>query len=387
MQKMLKWSMYIGFLTIGFVSSLMGAMLPTIKPDIGISYSQAGWVLSGLFLGMFFTAICVGYLADKYGKKPVLMMGSILLFIGLLGNALSHSFASLFLFSNLTGIGFGTYEVGINALCADFTETKKGNAMNKLHFFYGAGAVLGPVLATIFTGIFGGWRLCFGFASVLPLIVNLMLFNVEINHKKRDNIKFSGSIYKSLFIWIAVLTTFLYVGIEASLYGWLPTYWDIVVSNSKIPSSLIASFFWISLTVARVFAGNLADHIGFSKYIILSCFATMCVSFVLFLIPSGMGTLICIILLGALLAGIFPTIMASTTWHYPKYSGLVAALVSSFASLGGSLIPTGIGYLADAYTVSALPVEIFAISVFLSISAFIGWKYAIMSPNDKIPPL
>jgi MFS family permease len=157
----LKMSQYLGFITIGLVSSIIGPMIATIKLDIPMSYSQVGFILSGQFAGMLPTVLIGGYLSDKYGKKPILIAGGGILSLGLLGSMLSRNYTSLLIWTLIIGIGFGIYEVGINALCSDSSDSNKGGAMNYLHFFFGIGAIVGPLIVTLSLKLFSSWHLVY----------------------------------------------------------------------------------------------------------------------------------------------------------------------------------------------------------------------------------
>ena len=369
MKKRLQWSQYIGFITIGLVSSIIGPMLFAIRLDINLNYSQAGLILSGQFLGMLLTVLIGGHLADKYGKRPFLLAGGTILSIGLFGSMFSQSYIALLFCTVLSGIGFGTYEVGINALCSDSVDANKGTAMNFLHFFFGLGAILGPVLVTLCINLLKNWRLVYGISALFPILVSIMLWPLVINKTiAQDNIK-HGMPYKNKFIWISGIFCFLYVGIEVSTSGWLPTYWQYISPHSLIPASLIATIFWSTLTVGRLFSGKLADKFGFTKFLIFASFGVIIVTISWAIIPFQIGTLFAILLLGGFLAGIFPTMMASVTSEYPNISGEITAFISIFASLGGFLVPSAIGGSIDFIGISKIPFIICGLAVLLFISS------------------
>lgn len=382
MNKRLQISQYIGFFTIGLIANIIGPMLPVIRSEFNMTFGQAGMVLSSQFLGMVFTVLITGYLADKLGKRNILLIGSVFAITGLSACMFANSYVSLLFPNIIIGIGYGIYETGINALCTDSTELNKGNAMNLLHFFFGLGAVSGPVLATISISLLNNWRLCFAFSVVFPLLTGIMLSTVKL----KENVeKASTSVkipYKSIFLWIAGISAFIYVGIEVSIYGWLPAYWNSLPGEKLIPPSLIATAFWISLTSGRLVIGRLADSIGFSKFIILASSGVVVLSLGWWLIPFKYWTLLSSVLLGFTLAGLFPTIMISTTERFPGSSGTIAAFITFFSALGGFFIPSQIGNLADSKSVKIIPFMIFSLAVLLIISASLAWGF-IKNINTK----
>lgn len=371
MEKRLIWCQYVGFITIGLVSSIIGPMLAFIQKDIQMNYSEAGIILSGQFLGMLFTVFIGGYLADKYGKKPFLLVGSVVLILGLVSSMLSHTYMNLLIWTIVSGIGFGVYEVGINALCSDCAHSNKGSAMNFLHFFFGVGAIFGPILATLCIKLGGSWRLTFALTALLPLFVIFILAPIRIPAPKHQPTSKHTLPYKRMFIWISGLFCFLYVGIEVSIYGWIPAYWQSMYSKSLIPASLTGSIFWFTLTIGRIVCGKFVDKIGFSKFLIGTSFGMAILTLSWSVLPSEYVILVVILLLGLFLAGIFPTLMASVTSEYPNISGEISAFISIFSALGGFFIPSAIGKSADLVGINKVPFIICGLSILLFFSAIV----------------
>jgi MFS family permease len=374
MNKRLQWSQYMGFITIGLIANIIGPMLSIIKVDIKMNYSQAGLILSGQFIGMLLTVLVGGFLADKYGKKLFLIGGGIFLFIGLIGCMLSFNFLTLLICTLISGIGYGTYSVGINALCSDVTEDNKGGAMNFLHFFFGFGAIFGPILVTVVISVFHNWRVVYGFVALLPLIVTYMLWPIVIKKKKSEVNTKNALPYKNSFIWISGLFCFIYVGIETSSYGWIPTYWGHIAPKSIIPATLIGTVFFITLTLGRLFSGFIVDKIGFSRFLIIASLGVLIVTLGWVFIPFKACTIIAMLLLGLFLAGIYPTNMASVTSEYPYISAEISAFIAVFSALGGSAIPSAIGKSADVIGIDNIPLIICGLAFLLLIFAYFRMK-------------
>lgn len=371
MYKRLKWFLFTGFIAIGIINNIIGPLLPSIREDIRMTYSQAGLLLSGQFIGMLLTSLLGGYLMDRFGKKPFLLSGGFFLSAGVLGCMLGKDFQLIYLFNLLTGVGFGIYEVGINALCADYAGSSKGSELNFLHFFYGIGAISGPVLALFCVDYLGSWRLCFGIAALFPLITGLLLFPLKLSRhpqstaaSAKDTFK-TPSPYKSLFLWAAGLAAFFYVGIEASTGGWAPEFWKTTVPDSMLPASLATTIFWLSLTLGRLVSGFIADRMGLVRYLVASSIGTLLLSLLWSILPVGIWTIATIFVIGLFLSGQFPTFIAVLTTRFPERTGSVSALVSIFAGLAGFILPALVGKAADIKGIGILPLMVFSMSVFL----------------------
>lgn len=369
--KRLGVALYLGFISLGLVASIIGPIVTAAKNEITMDFGQTGLVISGQFIGALILVLFGGHLADRIGKKLFLVIGSLILSAGLAGSMLSNSFLSLFIWTLLSGIGFGAYEVGINALCSDYTKTNKGNAMNFLHFFFGVGAIFGPVLATLSINYLNSWRLIFGAVAVFPLIVMLLLLSLNIPKVSPEEISAEPFPFKSPYLWAASILAFFYVGLEVSTYGWLPLYWKEIVSGSIIPPALIATGFWCALTFGRLFSGRLADKSGLENFLIYASTLSVVATLAWAIIPPSTFLVVIVVALGLLYAGIFPTNMAAVISKYPGRSGAISSFVTIFSSLGGSLIPSALGKSADIVGIRNMPVIIIFVAVGLFILTLI----------------
>ncbi len=373
MNKRVLWAQYIGFITIGLVSSIFGPMISTIRHEIPMHYQEVGLILSAQSFGMLIIIIISGFLMDKLGKRKFLSFGGALLFLGLVGGATTRSYSFLFVSTIIIGLGFGSYEVGINSLCADYNQENPGQAMNYLHFFFGAGAIGGPILATISMKNLHSWRFSYAIAALFPLIVCLLLFTSQLPHNSIATTKRKAFPFKYPFLWFLGFSMLIYVGIEVSVYNWLPVFWETVKPNSSFSPSLTSTIFWLTLTIGRVLLSKTPDQIGISRFLTLAGFSNILLVLGWLLLPYSL-TLPLIALIGFALSSVFPMIMAWGTSSFPGWSGQISSFLIIFSSLGGLLIPSNLGKLADLFGIKILPLTILVLAGSLFFTLVIAWK-------------
>ncbi len=378
MKKRVQFVLYMGFFTLGLILSISGPMISTIRLDINMSYSQVGLILSGYSIGVLLIALVGGYLADKYGKKPFLIIGGIILAIGLLGCMVSNSFALLMASTTFAGIGFGIYEIGINALCSDYNDSNKGSAMSLLHLTSGIGAIIGPFVVTLCLDLLKSWRIVYGILAVFPIIVTLILWQVNIDKKisnnSNNNVKHRLPL-DNKFLWISGIFCFVYVGIESTASGWLPTYWQYISPKSLISASFVSIIFWSSVTAGRLVSGKIADKVGFTKFIVFASLGTMVLAISWVIVPFKIFTIIAILLLGGFLSGIFPIIMASVTTRFSSISAEVSSFVVIIGYLGGFFMPLVIGNSIDFVGIAKIPLFVCGLSLLLFVCANLVKKF------------
>lgn len=370
--KKLSGALYLGFITLGLVASIIGPIVAAVKNEIVMNFSQTGFVISGQFIGALAIVLFGGHLADRYGKKPFLIIASFVLFLGLAGSMLAFNFSSLLIWTLISGVGFGAYEVGINALCADYTKSNKGTAMNFLHFFFGVGAIFGPILTTLCINIFSSWRIAFGIIAIFPLIVAFLLSGIYIPKSTSTEEITEPFPFKNPYLWATGILAFFYVGLEVSTYGWMPIFWRDVVSGSIIPASLIATSFWVALTFGRLLTGRISDRMGLQRFLIYASALVVVSTIAWVVVPPSSVLIVVFIALGLLYAGIFPTNLAAVISKFPGRSGSISSFITIFGSLGGSLVPSVLGKSVDVVGIKNMPIMIVCVAIplfFLSLFA------------------
>lgn len=141
--------------------------------DLGASSPETAKVITVFFLGLAVAQLVYGPLADRFGRKPVLYLGSIIYLAGAVGSALAPTFELLLVSRFVWGIGAAGSRVVATAIVRDrFEGTAMAKAMSQVMAVF----MLVPVLApTIGTGIIAilPWRSVFWFCAVWAVVITL----------------------------------------------------------------------------------------------------------------------------------------------------------------------------------------------------------------------
>ncbi len=155
------------FITLYDAVGNIGAALPYIP---FINASQAAFVASlGLF-GYIPGSLGLGYLADRIGRRPVLILTVLLTAIGSLGMALAVNYPMLAIFRFIEGAGIGGDLNLAMVYISEFAPaSKRGKYANWIYLSgwiaVGVGATIAAFLVTSLPSI--GWRLAFGIAAIM----------------------------------------------------------------------------------------------------------------------------------------------------------------------------------------------------------------------------
>ncbi|MCQ2569825.1 MAG: MFS transporter, partial [Limosilactobacillus sp.] len=94
----------LGGILFGYdTGSISGAIL-FIEKQLHLSSLEQGWIVSSVLVGAFIGAIFIGPFSDKFGRRKLLMLTSILFFVGALGSGISPDFWSLFFTRVILGV-------------------------------------------------------------------------------------------------------------------------------------------------------------------------------------------------------------------------------------------------------------------------------------------
>jgi AAHS family 4-hydroxybenzoate transporter-like MFS transporter len=142
----------------GIEGQLAGYIAPALRQDMGLTAGQLTSFLVSGPLGLFFGALFIAPLADRFGRRPILLACVTLFGVFSLLTAMAGSLAVLDLFRFITGLGVGGALANSIALTAEYSPAPRRSfmvAIMLLGFITGSTAV-GLISAAIVPDF--GWR-------------------------------------------------------------------------------------------------------------------------------------------------------------------------------------------------------------------------------------
>jgi len=347
--------MYGSFLLMGVVMGMTGPLVPFLRIDLHLSYTQAGLLFSAQSAGSLAVLILGGWLVHLFGKKGLMSAGALVFALGLGATALAADFWWVLAGNVLIGTGMSFLDIGVSTLCIDANREGKGKALNLLHFFFGAGAVLGPLFALALGHLEGGWRWAFGLAALGPMAVAALVPFASMPTSPVATATQKFDVYRQPFLWWGALALFAYCGVEWGVGAWFPSYWKAIPGASALDPAWATSAFWLTFAAGRFVVGGWADAWGFQKFLTRSIAGTLVVIVLWLIFPQPQAALVWVLIFGFVIAGQYPTFVALVSHRYPEASGQVTSFMSVFASLGTFVWPPAVGAWADNRGIEALP--------------------------------
>lgn len=141
--------------------------------DLSWTSSQLGLVMSAYGVAFMIGEFTLGQLSDRFGRKPVLVLGMALFSAQFIGLVIFRDMTLIVLSFTLAGLGNALYDPALSALILDITPTENTTGMMGLKSAAGSlGNLIGPALLVLVTP-FVRSQIIFLIATVLVLMLTL----------------------------------------------------------------------------------------------------------------------------------------------------------------------------------------------------------------------
>lgn len=150
--------MFIGWMCEAIDLGITSYMLPTLSEYWGMSKMVAGWYASACFVGMLIGSLVGGPLADRRGRKSIIIIFMIVSGLSSLGMALSPTIEVLFAFRFILGIGLGVqFPIAVAYISENLPASKRGKYVALYQLFLPIGMAIAALLALALLEPLG-WR-------------------------------------------------------------------------------------------------------------------------------------------------------------------------------------------------------------------------------------
>src|SRR6202035_6044736 len=155
----------------GFDTTAIGYVAPALAKEWNIGKAALGPVFSAGLFGLMIGALLFGPLADRIGRKKIIIFSTLAFGIGTLATAFVRDVNTLLVIRFLTGLGLGGAMPNAIALTSEFSPHRRRATMVMVMFCgFSVGAALGGFLAAGLIPHFG-WRSVFVVGGVAPLLL------------------------------------------------------------------------------------------------------------------------------------------------------------------------------------------------------------------------
>lgn len=159
----------------GFDVQAMGYVAPAIIQEWGIAKADLGSVFGAGLIGMALGALFLAPLADRLGRRPVLIGAMFVLSLCMAATMLADSIQALIFYRFITGICMGAIIPNCVTLAGEYSPARfRVTLMMIISSGFILGGVLGGVLAAAIIPIWG-WHAIFLTGAIAPLVLTLIM--------------------------------------------------------------------------------------------------------------------------------------------------------------------------------------------------------------------
>ena len=382
------WQRTIYILAFSQLISVVGfssifPFLPRFVEDLGSTKGLSiellsGLVYSGQALTMMIASPIWGGLADRFGRKLMILRstfgGMVILFI----MAHVQSAEQLVIMRAIQGILTGTIAAN-SALAASVAPRERaGYAMGLMQVSLGAGVAVGPLIGGFLADAYGYSAAFYGTALLLLLSGLLITFGIKEDfdpaqtREKREAgmVKEWRGVLSSPGVGATFAMRFMSQMGRMIVVPIIPLFVPLLIASESNVNTYIGLVFGVSAaatTLSSIYLGRLGDRIGYRSVLIVSILAAGILYIPQSAVTEGWQLLALQGLTGIAVGGIIPSISALlANFTQPGQEGAVYGLDSSINAAGRAVAPLIGGLVAGWFNPQA---TFTATAFFLFISA------------------
>jgi MFS transporter, FHS family, Na+ dependent glucose transporter 1 len=367
---------YLTFVLFGLATAMEGPSLPTLARHTTSALNQISlfFVVGGL--GYLLGSMIGGHAYDRLPGHRIIASTLSVMVAAAVIIPLASTLWVLLVTGLTMGLAKGVLDVGCNTLLQWTHKDKSGPYINGLHFSYGLGSFISPILLAQI--ISATQEIYWGFWIIAILIVPLAIWFWFLPEPATQihNRPTSHSSIPYIPVLLIVMAFFLYVGAEVGFANWIYTYAISLNLANSITAAYLTSAFWGLFTIGRLLGVWISTHIH-SKSILFTDLTGCLASVGLIILGRESATLLWIgsIGLGFSMASIFPTILMLAGENL-QISGTITGWFLVGAGAGGMFVPWLIG---QAFTASGpyAMMTIILVDLFLNLLILIAFIYGI----------
>ncbi|PWW72023.1 MFS general substrate transporter [Tuber magnatum] len=336
----------------GMNDASTGALIPYLQPayDIGLLFVALVYLIN--FSGWLVAAFTNVHLTARLGMGGVLALGAAFQLSAYCLMFWKPPYP-LFVFSFfLSGLGLAYQDAQANVFVANVNNSHRW--LGILHAIYGAGALLGPLIATTIATRTTHWHY-FYLVTLGVAVINLGmlawtfrrgLFKGVATAKESANRDLKKAL-SELTVIVLSLFFFLYVGTEVTAGGWVVEFLIRVRNGEPSRVGYVASGFWAGLTLGRLVLADITHRLGERRMVFVYIILALIAQLIFWFVPNIIANAVTISLLGFFIGPFFPTGISVATKVLPRDLHVASiGFASTMGQAGSAAFPFLTGAIA-----------------------------------------
>lgn len=331
----------------GFMVGGQQLVLTTVCEQFGIGVLGMGTMVAVLHVASMLAPAIMGAVADRVGKKKILVFFSVFYGIGCLVAGFAPVLSVFTLSMLMIGAGYSVCESLTSAVCVDIDTENGARYINFTQCLLSVGAIIGPIVMGSLPALpFEGWRLLYILCGVPLVTIGLILSRMAFPAAESTNqIKTSAKHLWLSPIFIAlVVSMFMYVGLETGFGYFVEILFDLKDSGAALGAYGISAY-WAGMAFSR-FIYSLRTYRP-RRTVRLSFLAAAAAFIALIVFRSGLLCVALCALVGFAYGPIWTSIVAGAAERFPQHKASATGLMSASCGLAGIIYPVFMGAIVE----------------------------------------
>ena len=372
-------STFGGYLVYAFLFNGFGTNAPVMMKFYSITSTQQGFIFTMQSIGALLMAIYLSLHGERYNKIYLSALGVLMFGAASLAVGFAPPYIALILLVMVGGAGYSILDVMLNSIIPELYPKLKNTLLPILHAFFGAGAMLIPLIVTgmvnpdipaTFTGPFlliGG--LGIGVAVLLYIAGRNIIAGTpysDMESVKKRVAENPAEIFKTGKAWAFLMAGFLYFTFQVGIISWLPSYCEEVGMDFSTSGRMLTAFFVGSLIMRFTGPLILKKLTAQKAYIFFSFLSGLAIAAALiFVNPTLM--MILLVLGGFMQGSCVAFLFLMCTEAFPHRVASASSLVSIAVNVAAMSAPLWMGGIAEITGGFLLPLLLVCASMVLSV--------------------
>lgn len=338
----------------GISFSAMPLLLPLIRADLGISFTQAGLLSAAATFSYALGQIPAGVLSDRYGPRRLFFMGLLGWSVFSVCLGLVHTFWLAVLTQLLAGSFRALlFAPGMSLLASWFPPQRRATAMSLYMLGGFAGTIVlslgGPLLSAAY-----GWRAAFMLLAALGVIMAFVYLRYAREKPQAGSasqlaLNDIAMLLRHPLMWVCSALQFVRFAVVTAYMVWLPSLLVVDRGMSVQHAGFVIAMAAAFTAPSNTLGGYVSDRLRNPPLVIGGALAVLACTAALLAITESLPLLLLLIAVNSIFLQFYfgPLFMVPLEVLGPRIAGTATGFSNLFANIGGFLTAWAMGAIKD----------------------------------------
>ena len=336
------------FVIVGIIIGSWVSRIPDITTQLSLTVLTFSWILFARGISQAFFFPVTAWLLHKFGAVKTSFISGFVIIISLPLYSLTINWIGLLLLFVLIAGFFGSFDISINSLGAEYEKHFEQPIITSLHAWFNVGnfgaAFLGSLFIWLQTPVIIHYSIITSILLIVLYLTNKIISQSDLKVTNLEKKQFS--LPKGSLILLGLI---LFIGaiIEGSVGNWIPLYYEADLTNNTTIISIGYTFYSGAMLIGRFLGDHIRKKIGLKLTLKMGLILgavglTICVLFAnVWLVSAGF------IIAGLGISVVFPLIFLIAG----KINSMAIASVATMSYVGYIIAPILIGFISETSSI------------------------------------